>query len=102
MTLKREMLEVVDEMFKSMCKTLVLGEEPAVAQTEIAVLRSDQNDFQEVDHKYSYISCSSCIMGTNTSAKILLGPALKERFTDWMCGHSYTCNGACVASAQVK
>ena len=101
MELKQDFLEIVDELFKSMCKALVLGEEPAVAQSEIAVLRSDNNDFEKVDTNYSYITCFNCTVGMTTSAQMRLGPTLKERYLDWQCEDSQTCNGACVGSAQV-
>ena len=102
MVLKEDFLEIVDELLKSMCKSLVVGEEPSVAESEIAVLRSDKNNFQEVEANYSYIACSNCSMGMTTSAGVRLGPEVKQKYSDWQCSDSQTCNGACVGSAQVN
>ena len=101
MTVKEQFLATVDELLKSMCKALVTGEEPAVAESEIAVLRSDKNDFQQVDTNYSYVSCPNCTVGVSSSAHVLLGPTLKEQYSDWQCIDLQTCNGACVGSGQV-
>ena len=92
MTLKEQFMEIVDELLKSMCKALVTGEEPAVAESEIAVLRSDKDDFQQNDTNY---------LGVSSSAHVLLGPTLKEQYSDWQCSDSQTCNGACVGTGQV-
>lgn len=101
MSQKGQLITLVEELGRSMCKGASEGEPAQVAQSQVVVIRSEKNVFETVDRNFTNVACDDCDMGVNTSAQVMLGLSIKEQYENWVCSED-GCNGACVVSAQVR
>lgn len=99
MLVKGDLVSLVDELGRSMCQGISTGEEAVIAESNIVVIKSEQNSFDDVDVNFTHIACENC-SSVQISAQVLLGQALKDLYQSWDCDQD-GCNGACIVSAQV-
>ena len=100
MAVKQIFVALVDDLGRGLCQGLTTGEPALVAESHIAVIRSEKNSFDTVDVNFTNVACENCTYKVQTSAQVLLGQSLKDRYETWDCDED-GCNGACVVSAQV-
>ena len=100
MEVKQILVSLVDDLGRGLCQGLTTGEPALVAQSHIVVLRSEKNSFDSVDTNFINIACENCTYAVQTTAQVLLGKSLKDRYETWDCDKD-GCNGACIVSAQV-
>ena len=100
MEVKQILVSLVDDLGRGLCQGLTTGEPALVAQSHIVVLRSEKNSFDSVDTNFINIACENCTYTVQTTAQVLLGTSLKDRYETWDCDKD-GCNGACIVSAQV-
>lgn len=100
MAVKSNLVSLVDELGRSMCQGINTGEEAVIAESDIVIIRSEKNNFDNVDVNFTQIACDNC-SSVEASAQLLLGEALKDLYQSWDCDED-GCNGACIVSAQVR
>lgn len=100
MAVKQTFVALVDGLGRSLCQGLSTGETALVAESHIAVIRSEKNSFDTVDVNFTNVACENCTYKVQASAQVLLGQSLKDQYETWDCDED-GCNGACVVSAQV-
>ena len=102
MTQKSTYVSTVDKSGQSMCAGLVSGEPAIVADDVLAAVRSEKNNFNSVDAVYIDMACTACPKSVKSTAKMLLGTALKASYQSWNCASGKQCSGVCVVSSQVN
>lgn len=100
MEVKQILVSLVDNLGLGLCQGLTTAEPALIAESPIVVLRSEKNSFDLVDTNFINIACENCTDAVQTTAQVLLGKSLKDRYETWDCDED-GCNGACVVSAQV-
>lgn len=101
MAVKSDLVSLVDELGRSMCQGINPGEQAVIAESDIVVIRSEKNNFDNIDVNFTRVSCENCSSVNLASAQVLLGQSLKDLYQSWECDED-GCNGACVVSAQVN
>lgn len=100
MAVKSDLIALVDELGRSMCQGINTGEQAVIAESDIVVIRSEKNNFDNIDVNFTLVACENCRSVVQASAQVLLGRSLKDRYQSWDCDED-GCNGACIVSAQV-
>lgn len=100
MSIKSDLVSLVDELGRSMCQGINTGEQAVIAESDIVAIRSEQNNFDNIDVNFTDVACENCSSIVQASAQVLLGQSLKDLYQSWDCDED-GCNGACIVSAQV-
>ena len=100
MAVKSDLVSLVVELGRSMCQGISTGEQAVIAESGIVVIRSEKNDFDNIEVNFTQVACENCSSVVQASAQVLLGQSLKDLYQSWDCDEN-GCNGACIVSAQV-
>lgn len=101
MSLKTSFLPVVDSSGQKLCAGLAVGMAAAIAKDKLVVLRSEKNDFANVDTQMIDMACNNCPDKLANTAKVKLGTTLKTSYQSWKCtSGDDLCSGACIISSQ--
>lgn len=72
MTVKSDLVSLVVELGRSMCQGINTGEQAVIAESDIVVIRSENNDFDTIEVN-TPVACENCGSVVQASAQVLLG-----------------------------